>query len=82
MSEKLLIGVDIGTNSSKGVLVTLEGKILAQHVVAHDMDVPRPGWAETAPRPYSRERCRQGAAGPQCRLMLEATRIIEHEIQG
>jgi xylulokinase len=46
MSEKLLMGVDIGTNSSKGVLVTPDGEIVAQHVVPHDMDVPRPGWAE------------------------------------
>lgn len=46
MSGKILLGVDIGTNSSKGVLVGLEGEILAQHVVPHDMDVPRPGWAE------------------------------------
>lgn len=43
---ELLLGIDVGTYSSKGVLVTPEGEIQAQHVVEHGMDVPRPGWAE------------------------------------
>lgn len=45
MSE-LLLGIDIGTYSSKGVLVTPEGRLVRQHVVEHAMEVPRPGWAE------------------------------------
>jgi xylulokinase len=42
----LLLGVDIGTSSSKGVLTTAEGDILAQAVIAHETSFPRPGWAE------------------------------------
>lgn len=42
----LLLGVDIGTYSSKGVLVQPDGKILKSHVVQHKMDMPHPGWAE------------------------------------
>jgi xylulokinase len=42
----LLLGVDIGTYSSKGVLVTLGGEVVKSHAVAHTMDIPRPGWAE------------------------------------
>jgi xylulokinase len=45
MSE-LLLGIDIGTYSAKGVLVQADGTVLASHVVEHDMDIPRPGWAE------------------------------------
>lgn len=45
MSE-LLLGIDIGTNSTKGVLVTPSGDIAARHEVPHGMSVPRPGWAE------------------------------------
>ena len=42
----LLLGIDIGTSSSKGVLVDLAGRIVADHTVAHGFDMPRPGWAE------------------------------------
>lgn len=47
--NELLMGVDIGTYSSKGVLTTPEGDCLAQHTVEHDMGIPRPGWAEHDP---------------------------------
>ena len=45
MSE-LLLGIDIGTYSSKGVLVTPDGQILKTHVVPHTVDIPRPGHVE------------------------------------
>lgn len=44
--DELLLGIDIGTASSKGVLSTPEGLIVASAAVAHEMDLPRPGWAE------------------------------------
>jgi xylulokinase len=43
---ELLLGIDIGTASSKAVLVTLDGRIIASASVAHAMSLPRPGWAE------------------------------------
>ena len=46
MSELLLMGIDVGTYSSKGVLCTPGGEILAQHQVEHGLSFPRPGWAE------------------------------------
>ncbi len=42
----LLLGVDIGSYSSKGVLVTPGGDVLATATVEHEMSFPRPGWAE------------------------------------
>lgn len=42
----LLLGVDVGTASTKGVLTTLAGEVVAEHVVPHALEVPRPGWAE------------------------------------
>ncbi len=42
----LLMGIDIGTFESKGVLVESEGRILAEAHHPHRMLVPRPGWAE------------------------------------
>ncbi len=48
MSE-LLIGIDMGTGSSKGVLATPDGTILATATEAHSLSLPRPGWAEADP---------------------------------
>ena len=41
-----LLGVDVGTQSSKGALVTRDGRVVAHHVVEHGVSRPRPGWAE------------------------------------
>jgi len=46
MTSQLLMGIDVGTYSTKGVLCTPGGEILAQHQVEHGLSVPRPGWAE------------------------------------
>src|SRR6186997_2924243 len=43
---ELLLGIDVGTQSSKGVLVRPDGTLVAEARAAHGMDVPRPGWAE------------------------------------
>lgn len=43
---ELLLGIDVGTYSSKGVLVQPDGTLLKSHVVEHTMDIPHPGWAE------------------------------------
>ena len=42
----LLLGIDIGTYSSKGVLVKPDGTLLKSHVVEHVMEIPHPSWAE------------------------------------
>jgi xylulokinase len=42
----LLLGIDVGTQSSKGVLVRLDGSAVAEARAEHGMDVPHPGWAE------------------------------------
>jgi xylulokinase len=45
MSE-LLLGIDIGTASSKAVLVRPDGTIVARAQRAHELSLPRPGHAE------------------------------------
>ncbi|WP_341947287.1 FGGY family carbohydrate kinase [Microbacterium sp. LWH11-1.2] len=40
------LGVDIGTSSSKGVLVDGDGRILATATRSHDVSRPRTGWVE------------------------------------
>lgn len=42
----LLIGIDIGTGSSKGVLSDTEGNVLEIATRKHQTSFPRPGWAE------------------------------------
>lgn len=44
--DRLLLGIDIGTSSSKGVLTDLEGVVIAERAVPHGFDMPQPGWAE------------------------------------
>ena len=46
MSKKFLLGYDVGTSGSKGVILDLSGKILASATTVHDVEYPRPNWAE------------------------------------
>lgn len=46
MSKDLLLGVDIGTYESKGVLTTKEGKVIASMAVGHELSIPKAGYAE------------------------------------
>ncbi|MDQ3655287.1 MAG: FGGY family carbohydrate kinase, partial [Chloroflexota bacterium] len=46
MSGSLLLGVDIGTSSTKGVLCAPDGTMLDTVVIEHETSFPRPGWAE------------------------------------
>ena len=42
----LLLGVDIGTSSTKGVLSRPDGEVVATAQREHELSLPRPGWAE------------------------------------
>ncbi len=43
---RLLLGIDVGTYSTKGVVVEPSGNVLKSHVAEHEMSIPHPGWAE------------------------------------
>ncbi|MBM3116138.1 FGGY-family carbohydrate kinase [Jeongeupia naejangsanensis] len=45
-----VIGVDIGTQSTKALLVDAGGAIIAQHAQGYQVDTPRPLWAEQWPQ--------------------------------
>ncbi|MFC7787686.1 FGGY-family carbohydrate kinase [Microbacterium sp. MAHUQ-60] len=49
------IGVDVGTSSTKGVLVADDGSILATVTRAHEVDRPRSGWVEMDARVWWEE---------------------------
>jgi xylulokinase len=46
MTHGLLLGIDIGTASSKGVLVSPQGRVLARASRPHEVSSPHPGWVE------------------------------------
>jgi len=46
MQRRVFLGVDVGTSSSKGVLVTPGGAILRSAVREHSVQRPRPGFVE------------------------------------
>lgn len=59
----LLLGIDMGTGSTKGVLVDASGSVIATETVPHSMDLPRPGWAEVdAEQLWWREVCQISSA--------------------
>ena len=49
VSEDLLLGIDIGTYSSKGVLCDLDGTVVASASTPNTVDFPQPGYAEQDP---------------------------------
>jgi activator of 2-hydroxyglutaryl-CoA dehydratase len=47
MSKGYLLGIDIGTYESKGVLTDMEGKVVSVQVCPHTIIIPRQGWLNT-----------------------------------
>ncbi|MDN5509566.1 MAG: hypothetical protein L0G50_09695, partial [Pseudomonas sp.] len=45
-----VIGVDIGTQSTKALLVDAQGTIIAQHSQGYRVDTPKVRWAEQWPQ--------------------------------
>jgi xylulokinase len=43
------LAIDVGTQSSRAAVLTLDGKVLAIAAQPHAMATPRPGWAEQNP---------------------------------
>jgi len=46
MSTLYLLGVDIGTSGSKGVIIGTDGQVKAVESIEHGISIPKPGWAE------------------------------------
>jgi xylulokinase len=44
--DKVFLGIDIGTGSSKAVLADSDGAVIDTATVHHTVSLPRPGWAE------------------------------------
>jgi len=78
MAETYLLGVDIGTYSSKGVLVTGDtGEVVQSCVVEHSLSMPKPGWVEHDP-----EKIWWGEFVVICQNLLKASKINPKLIKG
>ncbi len=49
MKKRFLLGVDIGTYESKGIIADLDGRVVSQHALPHALSIPKHGWAEHDP---------------------------------
>lgn len=78
MNPSYLLGVDIGTYSSKGVLVAAHtGDVVAEHSVEHTLSMPYPGWVEHDP-----DRTWWGEFVSICRTVIANAGIDPKHIQG
>jgi sugar (pentulose or hexulose) kinase len=70
-----LLGIDMGTGSTKGVLARPDGTVVATASRAHSMSLPRPGWVE-----MDAERDWWGDLVEVCRELVDAA--SDGEIKG
>lgn len=77
MRTHYLLGVDIGTYESKGVITTAAGEIVHAEVKPHRMIIPRQGWAE-----HDAETVWWGDFVAITRRLLEVTGINPQALMG
>ena len=44
-----LLGIDVGTTSTRALIINERGEALAAHAVEYPLSTPRPNWAEQDP---------------------------------
>ncbi|MHA1834869.1 MAG: FGGY-family carbohydrate kinase [Candidatus Baldrarchaeia archaeon] len=76
-SKAYLLGVDIGTSSSKGMFIDSNGKVIAESFVEHGINIIKPGWVEQDP-----EMCYWGDFKEIVRTLLRKSRIPPEDIKG
>jgi xylulokinase len=77
MEKGYLMGIDIGTYESKGVLVRMDGSVAASAVQTHDLLIPRQGWAE-----HDAEKTWWGDFVTLTRSLISRCQINPNEISG
>jgi xylulokinase len=77
LGMRFLIGVDIGTQGSKGALISKTGQILASCSIEQNVSSPRPGWAE-----HDADRAWWGGFVEVVRLLLLQSQVAPHQIAG
>ncbi|MFB0536375.1 MAG: FGGY-family carbohydrate kinase [Anaerolineae bacterium] len=54
MKRQMLMGIDVGTQSTRVALLDLKGRVVASASTPQEMMTPRPGWAEQDPNVWWR----------------------------
>ncbi len=52
-----LLGIDVGTTSTRALLIDEQGEIVAGHATEYELSTPRPNWAEQDPRDWWAATC-------------------------
>ena len=71
-----LMGIDLGTSSTKTVIVDLDGNLLALAQQEYALQTPQPGWAEQSPETW------QQAAEVTMSQALERSGLAPEAIAG
>lgn len=68
--KEFLLGLDIGTMGSKGVIINRDGEVVSDFFMEHDINILRPGWVEQDP-----EKCYWGDFKTIVDVLLKRSRI-------
>ncbi len=71
-----LLGIDVGTTSTRALLIDEDGAVVASHATEYDLSTPRPGWAEQDPDDWWNATCVSVPAA------IEAAEIDPEDIVG
>ncbi|MFO8080652.1 MAG: xylulokinase [Armatimonadota bacterium] len=52
-----LLGIDVGTTSTRALLVSEDGEVIASHATEYPLSTPRPNWAEQDPEHWWEAAC-------------------------
>src|SRR2546426_7214052 len=52
MTERLLLGLDVGTTGVKGLIINATGEVLAAAISDYPLSTPMPNWAEQDPQDW------------------------------
>lgn len=57
-----LLGIDVGTTSTRALLIDEQGAVVASHATEYPLSTPRPGWAEQDPHDWWEATCASARA--------------------
>ena len=72
MARTVLVALDQGTTSSRAVVFTAEGQVLASHAIEFKQFYPQPGWVEHVP---------EDILDSQTEALREAVRLSGADVQ-
>lgn len=81
MTDRHLLGLDIGTSSTKAVIIDAEGRVNGSGSAPHRLLTPRPGWTEQAPEEWWSASC-AAIRGAIARCEIDAKQVAAVGLSG